>query len=57
MFATKVAVAALSVLTVVSAGNSTFSIDVDSVTLSTRGAYFTLLLAPAATHVRVSNSV
>lgn len=44
MFATKVAVAALSVLTVVSAGNSTFSIDVDSVTLATRGAYFTLLL-------------
>jgi hypothetical protein len=45
MFATKVAVAALSVLTVVSAGNSTFSIDVDSVTLSTRGAYFALLLS------------
>ncbi|KAF2994904.1 hypothetical protein E8E14_002859 [Neopestalotiopsis sp. 37M] len=41
MFATKVAVAALSVLTVVSAGNSTFSIDVDSVTLSTRAAWCT----------------
>ncbi|KAF7515287.1 hypothetical protein G7054_g14654 [Neopestalotiopsis clavispora] len=40
MFATKVAVAALSVLTVVSAGNSTFSIDVDSVTLSTRATRY-----------------
>lgn len=40
MFVTKVAVAALSALTVVSAGNSTFSIDPSSVTLATRGMSF-----------------
>ncbi|ETS86508.1 hypothetical protein PFICI_00336 [Pestalotiopsis fici W106-1] len=41
MFVTKVAVAALSALTVVSAGNSTFSIDVDSVTLATKASWCT----------------
>ncbi|KAK6197269.1 hypothetical protein LQW54_010788 [Pestalotiopsis sp. IQ-011] len=41
MFVTKVAVAALSALTLVSAGNSTFSIDPDSVTLATRATWCT----------------